>query len=98
MAADNPRAAFEAAFKAYTDARAYFDALPFDHPQERAALDAWCDALDHLILNVPAPDGEALATKMEMIGDRVFSMDWIPAFVADARRLSPPQIAREGEA
>ncbi len=88
MAADTPRAHFDAALKAYKDARAYFDALPLDDPQECAALDAWCDALDHLILNVPAPDGEALATKMEMIGDRVFSMDWIPAFIADARRLS----------
>lgn len=81
------RQAWNTAHQAYLSARAYFDALPMDAPDESAALDAWCDALDHLIENVPAPDGNALAIKLEMIGDRVFSEKWIPAFVADARRL-----------
>ncbi len=85
---DIRREAWEAAHRAYLNARALFDATPLDDsPQEVALLDAWCDALDHLIENAPAPDGKALATKLELIGDRAFNEKWIPAFAADARRL-----------
>ena len=45
--------------------------------------------MDHLIQNVPAPDGEALAVKLELAGSREieFPDEWIAAFAADARRL-----------
>lgn len=46
--------------------------------------------MDHLIENVPAPDGEALAVKIELAATRDIPMhdEWIAAFAADARRLS----------
>lgn len=86
----NPRAAFEAAYRAYTDAFAHFEALPMGDPGEGAALDKWVGAMDHLIENVPAPDGEALAIKIELAATRDIPMydEWIAAFAADARRLT----------
>lgn len=86
----HPRAAFEAAYKAYTDAFAYFEALPVGDDRENAALDTWIAAMDHLIENVPAPDGEALAVKIELAATRDIPMydEWIAAFAADARRLT----------
>jgi len=85
----NPRAAFEAAHKACLDALAYFEALPVSDPGEAAALDAWLKAMDNVIENVPAPDGEALAVKIELAASREIEMypQWIAAFTADARRL-----------
>ncbi|MEN2747791.1 hypothetical protein [Sphingomonas sp. T9W2] len=86
----HPRAAFEAAHKAYTDAFAYFEALPVGDDRENAALDRWIAAMDHLIENVPAPDGEALAVKIELAATRDIPMydEWIAAFAADARRMT----------
>lgn len=86
----NPRAAFDAAHRAYTDAFAHFEAMPLGDDRENAALDKWVAAMDHLIENVPAPDGEALAIKIELAATRDIPMydEWIAAFAADARRLT----------
>lgn len=86
----HPRAAFETAHKAYTDAFGYFEALPAGDVRENAALDTWIAAMDHLIENVPAPDGEALAVKIELAATRDIPMcdEWVAAFAADARRLT----------
>lgn len=85
------RTAFEAAHRSYLDKFAHFEALPMGDPTENAALDAWIEAMDHLIEKVPAPDGEALAIKIELAATRGIEMyeDWIAAFAADARRLCP---------
>lgn len=93
----HPRGAFEAAHKAYTEAFAYFEGLPMGDPGEAAALDAWIAAMDHVIANVPAPDGEALAVKIELAATRDIEMypEWIAAFTADARRLSPMLAAKD---
>lgn len=100
MAADNPRAAFEAAHQAYIDAFAHFEDLPIGDPGETAALDAWIAAMDHVIEDVPAPDGEALAVKIELAATRDIEMypEWIAAFTADARRLSPMRVPEDAPA
>lgn len=96
----NTRAVFEAAHRAYADAFAHFEALPVGDPGEGAALDAWIAAMDYLIENVPAPDGEALAVKIELATTRDIPMypEWIAAFTADARRLSPMGVAEDAAA
>lgn len=83
------RAAWDTARKGYDDARARFDALPIGTPDEDAACDVWVNAMDHLIANVPAPDGEALAIKIELAATRDIQLpdEWLEAFAADARRL-----------
>ena len=83
------RAAWDAAHAAYTDARAHFEALPIGTPDEDAACDVWLEAMDHLIENVPSPNGKALAIKIELAASRdiPFHPEWTAAIAADARRL-----------
>lgn len=89
MTAATIRAAWNAAHQSYLDKRAHFEAMPIGTPEENGALDAWVAAMNHLIENVPAPDGEALAIKIELAATREIEMypEWIAAFAADARRL-----------
>ncbi|KQM28768.1 MULTISPECIES: hypothetical protein [unclassified Sphingomonas] len=83
------RAAWEAAHTAYTEARAHFEALPISTPDEDAACDVWVEAMDRLIEDVPAPNGKALAIKVELAASRdiPFHPEWTAAIAADARRL-----------
>lgn len=83
--------AWRLAHQSYLDKRAHFEAMPIGTPEENVALDAWVAAMNHLIENAPAPDGEALAIKIELAATREIEMypEWIAAFAADARRLCP---------
>ncbi|KQM98753.1 hypothetical protein [Sphingomonas sp. Leaf25] len=83
------REAWKVAHKAQTDARACLDALPFDHPDEVAVLEAWLSATARLIEDTPAPNGKALAIKVELAtsDDIPLAPGWGAAIAADARRL-----------
>ncbi len=83
------RQAWNTAHQAYLTARAYFEAIPIGTPSEDAALDVWVEAMNHLIENVPSPDGEALAIKIELAASREIELydEWVAALAADARRL-----------
>lgn len=83
------REAWNTAHQAYLTARAYFEAIPIGTPSEDAALDVWVEAMNHLIENVPSPDGEALAIKIELAASREIELydEWVAALAADARRL-----------
>lgn len=83
------RAAWDAAHTAYTDARAHFEALPIGDSADDAASDVWLEAMDHLIENVPAPNGKALAIKVELAASRdiPFHPEWTAAIATDARCL-----------
>lgn len=81
------RAAWDAAHAAYTAARTYSDNLPDRHPDEDAAVNRYCEAMDAL-LATDAPDLEALALKIDFMREReIFADDWLEIFAADARRL-----------
>lgn len=90
MPDNSVRAAWNAAHQSYLDKRAHFEAMPIGTPGEDAACGVWVEAMNDLIVT-PAPDGEALATKIELAASREIEMgpEWIAAFVADARRLCP---------
>ena len=83
------RTAWDDAYTAYTDARAHFEALPIGTSEEDAACDVWLEAMDRLIEDVPAPNGKALAIKVELAASRdiPFHPEWTAAIAADARRL-----------
>ncbi len=90
-ATSEPRAAWDAAHQSYRDKRAEYEAMPLGTPGEDEAVTVWMEAMDYLIEKVPAPDGEALAIKIELAATREVEMypEWIAAFAADARRLCP---------
>ncbi len=71
--------------------------MPLGHPDEDAAIEACCEAMDYLIEKVPSPDGQALALKIEIARPRCegFGMfdEYLDAFAADARRLSGEAMA-----
>lgn len=80
----------------YRRKRAISDAVPLGTAGEDDAVDAWYDAMVHLIEVVPAPDAEALAIKMRLAREQdglVTPDEWWRAFIADAERLSQ---SREG--
>lgn len=86
----NPRAVWDEAHRSYLDKRAEYEAIPLGTAGEDEAVNVWMEAMDHLIEKVPAPDGEALAIKIELAATRDIPMydQWIAAFAADARRLT----------
>lgn len=87
MTAAMPRTTWDKLNAAYLAARSYSDSLPDRHPDEDAAVDRYCAAMD-LVVHAPAPDCEALATKIAYMRDREFyADDWLEIFEADARRL-----------
>lgn len=83
------RTAWDEAHAAYTEARAHFETLPIGDPADDAACNVWLEAMDHLIEDVPAPGGGALAIKVELAASRdiPFHPEWTAAIAADARRL-----------
>lgn len=83
------RSAWADAYAGYADARARFEALPIGTPDEDAACYVWVEAMGRLIEDVPAPNGKALAIKVELAASRdiPFHPEWTAAIAADARRL-----------
>ena len=88
---------WELAMAFYLAKRVHSDMLPPGTPGEDEAVDAYCEAMDYLVLKVPAPDGHALATKLRLAQDRwadfIMPDTWLETFIADAERLSH---SREG--
>ena len=92
---DNPIGATSAwviAVRNYEAKRKYCDELPLDdEPAGDLAVEAYCDAQDHLVENLPSPDREALLFKMQLGRERWESTElpvaWHDAYVADIRRL-----------
>ncbi|MDE1915018.1 MAG: hypothetical protein KGJ57_04965 [Sphingomonadales bacterium] len=78
---------WNAALAEYEAARAWSDSLPEGHAQEDAAVDAYCDAMDHLVKGVRATSPEALSRKIELSKGRWESIaipdEWLNAFQAD---------------
>lgn len=91
MAARGVKAAptmWEAALIDYQTKRAASDAMPLGTDGEDDAVDAWCEAMDHLILKIPAPNVAAVATKVELAMSRSdFYEGFQKAILADLRRL-----------
>lgn len=84
---ESPRAEWDRAMGIYTRARSYSDRLPENDPAEDRAIDAYCEAMDRVIVT-PAPDCLALATKIDLIVERdCHVVDWLTSLAADARRL-----------
>lgn len=83
------QAAWDEALRVYQEARAVRDALPMDHPDEDAAVDRYCEAMDRLVQDVRAPNGGALAMKLEFVRTRWhgFSLPeaWLHALMIDAK-------------
>jgi hypothetical protein len=79
---------WEAALADYEAKRAASDAMPLGTEGEDDALDAWCEAMDHLIVKIPAPNVAAVATKVELAMSRSdFHECYQEAILADLRRL-----------
>jgi hypothetical protein len=76
----------------YQEKRSASDELPTGDPNEDAAVDAYADAMDHLIINVPAPDLQAVTIKTNLAIERSdgFGLieDFWQAIRADLDRLS----------
>lgn len=83
------QAAWDEALRVYREARAVSDALPMDHPDEDAAVDRYCEAMDRLVQDVRAPNGAAFAIKLEFLRTRWdgFSLPeaWLNALMIDAK-------------
>jgi len=58
--------AWQGALNEYERLRAESDAMPLGTEGEDAAVDAYCAAMDHLIINVAAPDFSALRHKFDL--------------------------------
>jgi len=74
----------------YRRLRADSDSMPLGHADEDAAVDAYCAAMDRLLIAVPAPDLVAVASKMELAGERGdggVEAAYATAIAADVRRL-----------
>lgn len=75
----------------YLALRTTSDAIPLGTDGENEAMEAYCLAMDALVLRCPAPDGHSLAIKMRLAKERRDGLgipdDWIDAFIADAERL-----------
>jgi len=91
-AAQSGMTEWELALAFYVAKRVQSDALPLGSEGEDQALDEYCEAMDYVVLNTPAPDGKALAIKLRLAKERWSNLkipdDWLDAFIADAERLA----------
>lgn len=83
---------WELAMAFYLAKRVHSDMIPLGTPGEDEALDAYCEAMDYLVLKIPSPDGKALAAKLRLAKERwadlIMPDAWLDTFIADAERLS----------
>lgn len=90
-AAANEGGEWDRALADYQAKRAASDTMPLGTPNEDDAVDAYCEAMDYLINEVPAPDIAAVRVKLELAfarcADFGFSEDYQEAILADLRRL-----------
>jgi hypothetical protein len=92
LQAESARAKFDEAKADYLAKRAISDAMPPESEGEDAAVDVYSDAMDHLVLNVSAPDGKGLLYKIELARERwadfAIPDAWLDALVTDVRHLT----------
>ena len=73
---------WDEALAEYERLKAISDAFPLGADGEDEALDAYCDAMDELVLRVAPPTPEALATKISLIKARFgYLIDVPPEYV-----------------
>ena len=101
---------WDAALAEYEAARAWSDSLPEGHAQEDAAVDAYCDAMDHLVLNVRSPTLSAINRKIDLARKRWDAFcgcpdSWTDAIQTDLEALDglsparqPTDVSEEGDA
>lgn len=93
-----PIPTFDAAYAEYLAKRAYSDALAGDTNHDDAATDAYCQAMDFLIEQVPAPTVAALRVKIGLAHERTKDLElfdgYWTAIIADLDRLAAME-ARE---
>lgn len=88
------RAAFEAGLAEYRAKRAIADMAPDDDPdaEGKKKVEDWCESMEFLIENIPAPDIAAVITKFDLVTERYEGFEfpvWAGAAIkADLRRLS----------
>lgn len=88
-------AAWAQALADYRKRRAHSDTMPDDgdvNGDSDKAIDAYCESMDYLIGDVPAPDLPAVITKFELALERWDGFDfpdWVgEAILADLRRFA----------
>lgn len=84
--------AWAVALDDYRAKRGTFDALPDGDPNEDAVVNGYHDAMDHLIVYVPAPDLEAASMKADLAASRCDSMGYV-ASLWDAVRADLARLA-----
>ena len=93
-----PRADWEAALAAYTEASARVDVLPVGTPGEDDLVELAANAMDRLIVDTPAPDLDAVHKKALLAFQRcdglAFFEDYRDAILADLRRLGAIEASR----
>lgn len=77
----------------YLAKRAASDDMPIGARGEDEAVDAYCEAMDDLIENVPAPDADAIRLKLDLAWERAADFvglfdDHRNAILADLRRVA----------
>lgn len=65
------QAAFDVALSEYRRLRAISDAMPLGAEGEDEAVDAFCDAMDHVIEDIRTPTIAALRIKLQLIESRM---------------------------
>lgn len=81
---------WDTALARYRALHQYSDNLAPETPDavQEDAMDAYCTAMDHLILNVPSPNLSALLEKMRLVHFREGTIEYFwDALVADIKRL-----------
>lgn len=89
--AHDHQTSWQLALANYRHLRAISDALPLGAPDEDEAIDAWCGAMDRLIAETPAPDLDAVITKVDLGRTRFEGLlldEFTDAIRADLNRLA----------
>ncbi len=96
----DPKSDWNAAIARYKQLRNISDQIDVaDDERSDEAIDAYCDAMDHIVDDVPAPDLAAVITKLELMHERTapgfsISDNSYQAIIDDLRRLAALTQAR----
>lgn len=87
---------WEHAMALYLSARALSESPSCDAPDADERVNAYCELMDHVIINVPAPDVTAIGIKFDLVMERQDGFDLIDeywnAIRADVERLAAPKV------
>jgi hypothetical protein len=91
---------WEHAMALYLSARALSESTSCDASEADERVNAYCELMDHVIINVPAPDVAAIGVKFDLVMERQDGFDVIEeywnAIRADVERLSS-STSQDGE-